>query len=368
MAMSRRTPLHDVHVALGANLADFAGWSMPIRYGSDVAEHHAVRTAAGLFDLSHMGEIELTGPGAAAALDHALVGNPSKIAPGRARYSMLCDDNGGILDDLVVYRLAAERFLLVVNASNVAVAHEALTARSAAFETEVRDASEDWALIAVQGPAAVETVARLTELDVSALKYYSIAEADLQGASVLLARTGYTGEDGFEIYCRPQEAPDVWAEISAAGEEFGLVAAGLAARDTLRLEAGMPLYGHELSREVTPFEAGLGRLVALDKPSGFVGRSALAERHRQGPDVMLCGLVTAGPRSARQGYAVLDPATGEAVGRVTSGAPSPTLGRPIALAYVPTALSVPGTPLSVDIRGSVMDALVVDLPFYRRDQ
>ena len=276
--MSRRTPLHDVHVALGASLADFAGWSMPIRYGSDVAEHHAIRTAAGLFDLTPMGEIELSGPEAAAALDHALVGHPSKIAPGRARYSMLCDENGCILDDLVVYRLAAEHFLLVVNASNVTVAHDALKARSAAFEADVRDTSGDWALVAVQGPAAVATVAQLTELDVSALKYYSIAEAVLHGAGVLLARTGYTGEDGFEVYCRPDDVLDVWAALTAAGQQSASLLRALAARDTLRLEAGMPLYGHELSREVTPFEAGW----AAWWPSTSRPGSSVSQRWRQG--------------------------------------------------------------------------------------
>jgi aminomethyltransferase len=365
--MPKKTPLHDVHVALGASLADFAGWTMPIRYGSDVAEHHAVRTAAGLFDLSHMGEVEVTGPEAAAALDRALVGCPSKIAPGRARYSMLCDEDGGILDDLVVYRLGEERFLVVVNASNVAVAHEAFVERSAGFEAEVRDASDDWALIAIQGPTAVATVAQLTEVDVSTLKYYAIQEGNLHGADVLLARTGYTGEDGFEVYCRPEDAPGVWASLTAAGRPSGLVAAGLAARDTLRLEAGMPLYGHELTRQLTPFEAGLGRLVVFDKPGGFVGEAALATRAGQGQDCVLTGLTTAGRRSPRQGYGVLD-AAGKTVGHVTSGAPSPTLGHPIALAYLPTALSGPGTRLQVDIRGDLVAADVVELPFYRRAQ
>jgi aminomethyltransferase len=363
---SKRTPLHRVHEQLGAHFTDFAGWWMPVRYSSDISEHHAVRTSAGLFDLCHMGELELTGPEAGIALDHALVGKPSKIGIGRARYSMICDEAGGILDDLVVYRLDEERFLVVANASNVRVVLEALGERVTRFETSVRDASADWALIAVQGPASAAIVAELTELDVPSLKYYAIDEGIVGGTSVLLARTGYTGEDGFEIYCAPSEAERVWAALAQAGAKHDLVPAGLACRDTLRLEAGMPLYGQELSRAVTPFEAGLGRVVAFDKEGGFVGDNALAVRRDEGAKQTLVGLVSTGRRSPRTGYTVHDPATGEVVGEVTSGAPSPTLGHPIAIAYVPVELQEPGTRLAVDIRGAREDVEVVALPFYRR--
>lgn len=364
--MSRPTPLIDVHRRLGATFTGFAGWSMPVRYSSEIAEHHAVRAGAGLFDLSHMGEIEVAGPGAGAALDHSLVGRPSALRVGGARYSMLCAEDGGILDDLVVYRRAEERFMVVANASNVDTVHAALRERAAGFDAELRDASDEWALIAVQGPASAAIAATLTDLDVPALRYYAIADAALGGTPVLLARTGYTGEDGFEVYCRPADASTVWTALTAAGEPHGLVPAGLACRDTLRLEAGMPLYGHELTRAVSPFEAGLGRVVSFGKDGGFVGQEALTARRDEGVAQALVGLVSAGRRSPRSGYAVVDPTTGETIGAVTSGAPSPTLGHPVAMAYVPIERTEPGTRLAVDLRGVRQDVEVVALPFYRR--
>jgi len=364
----RQTPLYDVHRRLGASFTDFAGWQMPVRYGSETTEHHAVRNRAGLFDLTHMGEIELTGPGAAAALDHALVGRPSAIGIGRARYSMICADDGGIIDDLVVYRLADEHFLIVANAGNVAVVAPELAARAEGYDVVVRDTSSEWALLAVQGPAAAAIVAELTELDVPALRYYAIDAGTVAGIDVLLARTGYTGEDGFEVYCRPGDAGAVWAALTAAGSAYGLVPAGLACRDTLRLEAGMPLYGHELSREVTPYEANLGRVVVLDKPGGFIGQEALAKREEEGPERVLVGLVSRGRRSPRAGYAVVDPATGAEVGVITSGSPSPTLEKPIAMAYVPVGLATAGTRLAVSLRGTLEDADVVELPFHHRNR
>ncbi|TNM49581.1 glycine cleavage system aminomethyltransferase GcvT [Nocardioides albidus] len=365
-AVPRLTPLHDVHSALGASFTDFAGWQMPVRYGSETAEHRAVRTTAGLFDLTHMGEIELVGPGAGAALDFALVGRPSAIGVGRARYSMICAEDGGIIDDLVVYRLADEHYLVVANASNVAVVAPELAARAEGHDVTVTDTSADWALLAVQGPASAEILAPLTDLDVPSLKYYAIDAGTVAGIDVLLARTGYTGEDGFEVYCRPGDAGAVWAALQQAGEPHGLVPAGLACRDTLRLEAGMPLYGHELDRDTTPYEANLGRVVVLDKPDGFVGQAALAKRKEEGPQRVLVGLVSTGRRSPRAGYPVVDPATGAEVGVVTSGSPSPTLERPIAMAYVPPTLAAPGTRLQVSLRGTLEDADVVELPFYSR--
>jgi aminomethyltransferase len=365
-ATPRLTPLHDVHAALGASFTDFAGWQMPVRYGSETAEHRAVRTTAGLFDLTHMGEIELVGPGAGAALDHALVGRPSAIGIGRARYSMICAEDGGIIDDLVVYRLAEEHYLVVANASNVAVVAPELVTRAEAYDVAVTDTSTDWALLAVQGPASAAILAGLTELDVPSLRYYAIDAGTLAGIDVLLARTGYTGEDGFEVYSRPADAAAVWEALSRAGESHGLVPAGLACRDTLRLEAGMPLYGHELDRGTTPYEANLGRVVVLDKPEGFVGQAALAKRKEEGPQRVLVGLVSTGRRSPRAGYPVVDPATGAEVGVVTSGSPSPTLEKPIAMAYVPPALAAPGTRVQVSLRGTLEDADVVELPFYKR--
>lgn len=365
--MTRRTALHEVHSTLGATFTDFAGWSMPVRYGSEIAEHNAVRNAAGLFDLSHMGEIEISGPDAARALDYSLVGRPSAIGIGRARYSMICSENGGILDDLVVYRLGLDEFLVVANASNVDKVAGALQSRAEGYDVSVRDASVEWSLLAVQGPHSAPIMADVVALDVPSLKYYAITDATLAGHPVLVARTGYTGEDGFEIYCRPGDAISVWSMLTAAGRRHGVVPAGLACRDTLRLEAGMPLYGHELDETRSPFDVGLGRVVVFDKPEGFVGQDALASRRTSNPDHVLVGLVTDSRRAPRSGYNVIEPATDAIIGRVTSGSPSPTLGHPIAIAYLASSFASPGTEVAIDIRGTLTSAHVVDLPFYRRD-
>ena len=368
----RRTPLAAVHEGLGATMTEFAGWLMPLRYGSETAEHNAVRKAAGLFDLSHMGELMITGDGAAAALDYALVGEASAIKPGRARYTMICAPDGGVIDDLIVYRLAESQYLVVANASNAAVVAAELAERSDGRGAEVRDRTADYALIAVQGPRAAAIVASLTSTDLDQVRYYASYQATIAGSEALLARTGYTGEDGFEIFVGPQEAAPLWEALTEAGRGFGLVPAGLAARDSLRLEAGMPLYGNELGRDVTPYDAGLGRVVNLDKPGDFVGRAALAARAQAAPVLALVGLAGQTRRVPRHGYSVLW--NGEPCGTVTSGAPSPTLGRPIAMAYVTAemaaeARSAAGTSqgrLAVDIRGSAEPAELVPLPFYKR--
>ena len=371
----RRTPLTGVHERLGATLTGFAGWQMPLRYGSETAEHNAVRTAAGLFDLSHMGEIAVTGPGAAAALDYALVGQPSALAPGRARYTMICAPDGGILDDLIVYRLASGEFLVVANAVNTEVVFRELTARAGqgSRDAKVTDRTDDYALIALQGPSAARILTTVTDADLAAVKYYASYPATVAGRPLLLARTGYTGEDGFELFAAPQDAERIWQALTAAGAAGGLVPAGLAARDTLRLEAGMPLYGNELGPDVTPFDAGLGRVVKLDKPGDFVGRAALAERAQARPERELVGLAGQTRRVPRHGYPVLwDAAT---CGTVTSGAPSPTLGLPIAMAYVEAGVArqarqaeQDGKPsqLAVDVRGRAEPAALVPLPFYHR--
>ena len=372
------TPLRDVHEQLGATLIPFAGWLMPLRYASETAEHNAVRTAAGLFDLSHMGEISVSGPDADAALDYALVGHLSAVAPGRARYTMICADDGGVIDDLVVYRLAEDDYLVVANAANTSVVfgqlreraaeHDAAARRGSGESTAVTDATQEYALIAIQGPAAAAILARRTEVPLGGLKYYAGLRAAVAGVPVLLARTGYTGEDGFELFCRAEHAASIWTALTEAGAGDGLVPAGLAARDTLRLEAGMPLYGNELSTDVTPFEAGLGRVVKLDKPGDFVGRAALAERARTGPRRTLIGLIGQSRRIPRHGYPVL--LRGSAVGAVTSGAPSPTLRRPIAMAYVaPDAARQAHNGqarLAVDVRGKAEQADYAQLPFYHR--
>ncbi|HUY44374.1 MAG TPA: glycine cleavage system aminomethyltransferase GcvT [Streptosporangiaceae bacterium] len=384
-AKPRETPLRGVHERLGATMTGFAGWLMPLRYRSETAEHQAVRSAAGLFDLSHMGEISVSGPGAATALDYALVGHLSAVPPGRARYTMICAADGGILDDLIVYRLADEEFLVVANAANTDVVRDALRERAAGHDAQVTDQTAAFALIAIQGPAAAGILAPLTDVRLDGVKYYASHRGLVAGREVLLARTGYTGEDGFELFSSPEDAERIWATLTDAGSAAGLVPAGLAARDTLRLEAGMPLYGNELGPDTTPFDAGLGRVVKLGKPGDFVGRAALAAASQAPARRVLVGLRGATRRVPRHGYAVLW--DGRRRGTVTSGAPSPTLGVPIAMAYVDpevarlaaagTADDQPSTDehgaggtadgrLAVDVRGRAEPALLTPLPFYHR--
>ncbi|MGW5199378.1 glycine cleavage system aminomethyltransferase GcvT [Streptomyces spiralis] len=366
----RHTALDAVHRALGATMTDFAGWDMPLRYGSERDEHLAVRTRAGLFDLSHMGEITVTGPQAAALLNHAVVGNIASVGVGRARYTMICREDGGILDDLIVYRLAEAEYMVVANASNAQVVLDALTERAAGFDAEVRDDRDNYALVAVQGPESPGILASLTDADLDGLKYYAGLPGTVAGVPALIARTGYTGEDGFELFVAPADAEKLWQALTDAGADAGLVPCGLSCRDTLRLEAGMPLYGHELTTVLTPFDAGLGRVVKFDKEGDFVGREALlaaAERAASQPPRVLVGLVAEGRRVPRAGYPVV--AGGEVIGEVTSGAPSPTLGKPIAMAYVDAAHAAPGTPgVGVDIRGRHEPYEVVALPFYKRQK
>jgi aminomethyltransferase len=383
-AKPRQTPLHAVHERLGASMTEFAGWLMPLRYRSETAEHQAVRGHAGLFDLSHMGEIIVAGPEAAAALDYALVGQPSSMAPGRARYTMICAADGGVLDDLIVYRLADQEFLVVANAANTGVVHSALRERADGHGAQITDQTDAYALIAIQGPAAAGILGPLTDIALDGVKYYTSHRGTVAGREILLARTGYTGEDGFELFSQPEDAEHIWTTLSGAGTGAGLVPAGLAARDTLRLEAGMPLYGNELGPDTTPFDAGLGRVVKLDKPGDFVGRAALAAAAQAPPRRVLVGLRSGTRRVPRHGYPVLW--DGQPQGTVTSGAPSPTLGVPIAMAYVepgvaaeagmaaeagngdagPSDGDAADGRLAVDIRGRAEPALITPLPFYHR--
>ena len=367
---TRRTALDALHRSLGATMTDFAGWDMPLRYGSERDEHLAVRTKAGLFDLSHMGEITVTGPQAAQLLNYALVGNIASVGLGRARYTMICRADGGILDDLIVYRLADTEYMVVANASNAQVVLDALTERAAGFDAVVRDDRDAYALLAVQGPESPGILKSLTDADLDGLKYYAGLPGTVAGVPALIARTGYTGEDGFELFVSPSDAEKLWLALTEAGAQVGLIPCGLSCRDTLRLEAGMPLYGHELTTSLTPFDAGLGRVVKFEKDGDFVGRGALeaaAERAASQPPRVLVGLVAEGRRVPRAGYPVV--ADGQVIGEVTSGAPSPTLGKPIAMAYVDAAHSAPGTTgVGVDIRGSHEPYEVVALPFYKREK
>jgi aminomethyltransferase len=364
--MTNETPLLAEHRALGATFTDFAGWQMPLKYRSELDEHRAVRSAAGLFDLSHMGEIHVTGRDAAAVLDYALVGELSAVKVGRAKYSLLCSERGGVLDDLVVYRLAENDFLVVANASNAAVVFAELDSRAERFDVDVIDESAETALIAVQGPAAVAILTALTDEGgptlLAELKYYASTPACIAGAEVLLARTGYTGEDGFELYVPNAQAPALWRRLAHATSERGGIPAGLAARDTLRLEAGMALYGHELTESTNPYDAGLGRLIRPNKE--FVGSEALQHMSQLDAPRRLIGLVGTGRRAARAGYTIRH---GNAdVGEVTSGALSPTLGYPIALGFVDAAAAEPGTTVQIDIRGTAADFTITAPPFYTR--
>jgi aminomethyltransferase len=358
------TPLNDRHVALGARMIDFAGWLMPVQYAGILDEHRAVRERAGLFDLSHMGELFLEGPEAGAALSFALVTNPPALANGRAHYSMIVAPDGGIIDDLIVYRLAADRFLVVANAGNARTVSDALAERITGFKAVVDDRSLATALVAIQGPRSVEIMRPLTDVDLDALRYYAIAEGNVAGVPGLVARTGYTGEDGFEVFVDTGRAIELWDAMMAAGAGAGLAPIGLGARDTLRLEAGMPLYGNELDRSTNPFEANLGRVVKLEKPGDFIGRAALEKVARDGVARRLVGLVMRGRGIARHGYPVH--AGPRATGVVTSGTQSPSLGEAIAMAYVATADADPGTMVDVEIRGQRVPAEVVALPFYQR--
>ncbi len=363
---------------------------MPVRYTSDLAEHRAVREAAGLFDISHMAEFLVAGVPAGAFLDYALAGRLSALPVGKAKYSLVLADDGGIVDDVIVYRTGEDRFLVIANAGNrdaVAAAFAERAGRApvaAAFleapatgvvsfahvdggdRARIEDVTDQLALIAVQGPAAEQILGETAGLAASGLPdlgYYAWREGTFDRAPVLVARTGYTGEDGFELMIPNAQAEALWDALLAAGRPRGLVPAGLAARDTLRLEAGMPLYGHELSREIAPAQAGLGRVVAMAKDD-FVGKAGLTARDL--PDApMLVGLSAEGRRAGRAGYPVLGP-DGAPVGEITSGALSPTLGHPIAMAFVPPALAAPGTALAIDVRGTAVPATVTSLPFYRR--
>ena len=377
------TALYEEHKKLGASFTDFGGWQMPLKYSSELAEHHAVRNAAGLFDLSHMGEVWVTGPDAAAFLDYALVGKISAMSVGKAKYSLICQEDGGIIDDLITYRRPAaedgtDKFLVVPNAGNAVVVAAALAERAANFDVVVQDASAATSLVAVQGPKAEAILLRLVpaaqhEL-VTGLKYYAAVEVPFMVAGsskdLLLARTGYTGEDGFEIFVDNDDAAALWQAIEAVAEEGELVPAGLACRDSLRLEAGMPLYGNELSREGNPYAAGLGPVVSLAKESDFVGRAALEALKAGGAGSTsgrrLVGLKGLGRRAGRGHYPVLK--DGNVVGEVTSGQPSPSLGYPVAMAYVDVEFTEPGTALDIDLRGKAEPFEVVALPFYKRQK
>jgi len=362
MSEALRTPLYDRHVAAGGRLVEFAGWQMPVQYQGVIDEHRAVRTAAGLFDVSHMGEIRVAGPGAEAFVQRLTPNDVSKLTPGRVHYSALLADDGTYHDDILVYRLADEEILLVVNAANaakdfawvVSQPHDGLA---------IEEVSAQWALMALQGPKAAEILAPLTDAALDAIRYYHFARGDVAGVPTLISRTGYTGEDGFELYVPPDAAGDIWDALLATGEAYGLMPAGLGARDTLRLEAGMALYGHEIDRTTTPWDAGLDWTIKLDK-GDFVGRAALVAARERGPSRRLIGFEVEGRGIAREGHEVR--VDGAVAGKVTSGTFSPTFERALGMAYVAAEHAEPGREIEIDVRGRAVAARLRALPFYKR--
>lgn len=366
--MLKQSPLVSEHEAAGASFTNFGGWNMPLKFGKELGEHHAVRQAAGLFDVSHMGKIWVTGPDAARGLGGALAGNFAAMSVGRARYTLALTEAGTIIDDLIVYRFGDERFLAIPNAGNAAAVLKALRDRMVSLDVVITDETEDHALMALQGPKSLDVLRELCDPAMAELgahlKNYTAVELEIGGHPGILARTGYTGEHGYEIIVPVDYAGTLWQKLLAAGEPLGLLPCGLAARDSLRLEAGMPLYGNELSTEVTPFEAGLADVVSFTKKDDFVGRSALEPHVGETPDRVLVGLVSKQRRAGRAGATLL--VDGQPVGHITSGIPSPTLSHPIAMGYIGTAHSAPGTAVDVGVRGKALPFTVVELPFYRR--
>jgi aminomethyltransferase len=359
--MALRTPLYDSHVRAGARMVEFAGWDMPVQYEGILAEHAAVRTRVGLFDVSHMGEVVFRGPKALEALNRIFTNDLSKIADGQAQYGCLCRDTGGIVDDVVVYRRAADDLLVCVNASNRKKDFDWLAAHAGG--ADVKNESDAWAQLALQGPKAAELLQRLTKVNLSQLRSYRFGQGEVAGVACLVARTGYTGEDGFELFCRSEDGPRVWDALVAAGKPEGIAPCGLGARDSLRLEMAYRLYGSDMDDGTTPLEAGLGWVVKLDK-GDFVGRDALVRQKEQGLTRKLVGFQLVEPGIARHGYPVLQ--DGRKIGEVTSGTKSPSLGTSIGLAYVPPALAAEGSSFAVEIRGKPVAAQAVKTPFYTR--
>ncbi len=356
----KKTPLHETHIRLGARLTAFAGWEMPVSYAGVIEEHRNVRRSCGLFDISHMGEISVSGPGALDAVQRLATNDIERARDNGCQYTLLCNEDGGVLDDCVVYRFGKERFIFCVNASNTEKAFNWINAR-AGKGASVRDLSRDYAGLALQGPLSAEVMKAFMEDDPSGLKRYHFMETKLLGHDAIVSRTGYTGEDGFEIYASPAIAERLWEAVMDAGRGFGIMPVGLGARDTLRLEMGYPLYGHELTEDTTPLEAGLKRFVGLDKPD-FIGREALRKQDEKGLQRSLVGIEMLDAGIPRQGYGVS--ASGEGIGFVTSGTMSPSLKRPIGMAYVDAGHSATGSPVEVVIRSRPARAVVAGLPFY----
>ncbi|MFB3776115.1 MAG: glycine cleavage system aminomethyltransferase GcvT [Bryobacteraceae bacterium] len=361
-ARLRATPLNPVHRRLGARMVDFGGWDMPVQYSGILEEHHAVRRAVGVFDVSHMGEIEIRGAEALALAEFVTTNAVSRLKTGQIQYSGLLYPHGGFVDDILVHKVAEDHYFLCVNASNQEKDFEHIRA-SNRWNATVEYASERYAQIAVQGPQSRATLQKLTATDLAAMRYYTFLDGEVSGEPARIARTGYTGEDGFEIYVAPEAAPRLWDRIFDAGQDLGVKPCGLGARNTLRLEAAMALYGHEIDATITPLEAGLDWVVKMDK-GDFQGRAVMEKQLKEGIRRKLIGLEMRGRGIARDGYEVVD--GGRPVGWVTSGAPSPTLNKNIGLCYLPVEQATAGREISVLIRGQAVEAVTVATPFYKR--
>jgi len=362
IAALKTTPLNAVHRELGAKMVDFGGWDMPVQYSGIIDEHLAVRRSVGVFDVSHMGEIEIRGPEALDCVNFVSTNDASKLAVGQAHYSGLLYDHGGFVDDILVHKVDDDHYFLCVNASNQDKDFEHIES-SNRWHAKVEFASERYAQIAIQGPKGINTLQKLTTTDLSKIRYYHFVDGQVLGVWARIARTGYTGEDGFEIYIAPEEAPHIWYEILKAGAEFGIKPCGLGARNTLRLEAKMALYGHEINASITPFEADLAWIVKMDK-GDFQGRETLAKQKAEGIKRKLAGFEMVGRGIGRDGYDVyLD---GTAAGWVTSGGPAPALNKNIGLCYLPVERAVPGQRIEIMIRNQPVEAITVPTPFYKR--
>jgi aminomethyltransferase len=361
----KRTPLFEEHRALGARLVEFGGWEMPVQYTGIIEEHRAVRSASGLFDVSHMGEFIVTGSGALDYLESLVPNNVEKLVPGQALYSHLCQEDGGTIDDLLIYCVEPDHYMIVVNAGTMEKDwnwfYEHGKDRQ---DISLENISEETALISLQGPSAIHIFSQLTSTDLAQLRYYHFIDGPVAGIPCRISRTGYTGENGFELYHHPAQAPELWQKLLSVGKPHGLLPVGLGARDTLRLEAGMCLYGHELSEEITPLEADLGWAIKLNKGHDFIGHAALTRQKEQGLERIRVGLRLNERAVARAHASVYQ--GDNVVGSITSGTMSISLGYPIAMAFVPPTLATSGTELSVEVRNRHISATVVALPFYKR--
>ena len=362
-AVLRQTPLNATHRRLGAKMVDFGGWDMPVQYSGIIDEHNTVRTAVGVFDVSHMGELEVRGPEALALVNYVSTNNAAKLKIGQAHYSGLLYEHGGFVDDILVHKVAEDSFFLCVNAANQDKDFEHIQSLAGRFDAKVENAGDRYAQIAVQGPKAIQVVQKLTATELAPIKYYWFTDGEVAGFPARIARTGYTGEDGFELYVSPENAAALWDRIFDAGQEFGIKPAGLGARNTLRLEAKMALYGHEIDATISPLEADLAWIVKLDK-GDFMGREALAKQQAAGVQRKLVGFEMRGRGIGRDGYEVQ--VDGAKAGWVTSGGPAPTLNKNIGLCYLPVALAEPGRTIQVVVRNQPVEAVTVPTPFYKR--